>query len=541
MISDLEPFPAHALAPLQRSMGEAVASVLTIGPEIPYCCTLSATSAACGRSLMVSSGPNRKIGANTYFLIGGVSGLGKSSLFRPCFEPLHSFQTTRFNQFIKIDQPRLRLEKLKLKKELEIYKKSVGKKNNVTGQDNKMMAILARLDELEIELRPPQVVCEDTTTEALALVLKANREQVFSLSPDADKVFRNIEGRYVSGKTLDESLYVKAFSRDPHCVNRISRESIYLESPCMSICWMTQPDRLNRLFANSEFRDGGLLPRFLVVNRSSNIAEIPKVIPRIDSKLQYAYHDMIMGLLVNFWDSQCECLIPESAETYEAMRQYHNSLVPQMNGVDADIASFLKRLAEQAWRIAVCIHAALFRADCVNRPISLKTAQGAIEIARWHAQEQLRVLEPVRELTVYESFQKLIQFLQIQPQWEAATREVQRRFHWSREQLDKVVGAFSRCFSIDNRPPPRRGGHPVQIDPASENAMKKPSVTRVSHLGLPRENSRVSQVSPRVTSPKKPAWILYQSRFADRVSQKKGGLYIYKLKNGAIMTPSVTT
>jgi hypothetical protein len=209
MIGDFEPFPAHALAPVQRDLGKAVARVLSIEPEIPYCCTLSATSAACGRSLMTPSGPNRKIGANTYFLIGAVSGLGKSSLFRPCFEPLHSFQQSRINRFIQIDRPRLRLEEAKLKKEFEIYKKSIGKKNFIAGQDDKMKQILARLAELEIELRPPQVVCEDTTSEALVLVLQSNREQIFSLSADADKVFRNIEGRYVSGKTLDESLYVK--------------------------------------------------------------------------------------------------------------------------------------------------------------------------------------------------------------------------------------------------------------------------------------------------------------------------------------------
>src|SRR6516165_8566804 len=89
-------------------------------------------------------------------------------------------------------------------------------------------------------------------SEALAVALAANREQLFSLSADADKVFRNVEGRYIPGKELDESLYVKGFSRDPLLQNRISRSAIYLESPCLTICWMTQPSRLKRLFANQE-------------------------------------------------------------------------------------------------------------------------------------------------------------------------------------------------------------------------------------------------------------------------------------------------
>jgi hypothetical protein len=460
MNTELPPFPAHALAPLQRQMGEAVAEVLSIQPDIPYCCALSATSAACGRSLMTPSGPSRKIGANIYYLIAAPSGLGKSSVFRPCFEPLYSFQADRVSKFVELDKPQLLLEQTKLKKDLEIYKHSLGKKSFIAGQEDRMKDIIARLAEIELELRAPQVICEDITTEALGVVLQANLEQIFSLSADADKVFRNVEGRYAAGKELDESLYVKSYSRDPSWVNRISRDSIYLKSPCMTVCWLTQPSRMARLFGIPEFRDGGLLPRFLPMMRAPDVSEIPSDIPKINGKLQFAYHEMLTKLLYTFWDSETECMVPESPEVYQLLRVFYNSLVPRMNGRDYDIGSFLKRWTEQAWRIALCIHAAIHQADAVKHPISLSTAQGALEIANWHAHEQLRILEPVRESCVYEAFQKLAGFLQTQPQWESSARDIKRKFTWTAAELEKVLETFQQFFSRQIKPPPKRGRPP---------------------------------------------------------------------------------
>ena len=44
MNSEFRSFPAHALAPIQRQMAEAVAETVSIPPELPYCCVLAATS-----------------------------------------------------------------------------------------------------------------------------------------------------------------------------------------------------------------------------------------------------------------------------------------------------------------------------------------------------------------------------------------------------------------------------------------------------------------------------------------------------------------
>jgi hypothetical protein len=457
------PFPSDALTSIQRNLAKAIAEALLISPEIICGCILAATSAACGRALLTPSGPDRKLGANIYHLMSAPSGFGKSSLFQPCFGPLFRFQADRHDRFMELERPVLELEKTKLQKELQDYRSKIGSKKFVEGQEEQMTQNIARLEQIEVENKAPQVLCEDTTTEALSVVLKSNHEQIFSLSADADKVFRNIEGRYVPGQQIDDSLYVKSYNRDPYVCNRISRPNILLRSPCMNICWLTQPARLARLFGNPEFRDGGLLPRFLIIDRSPDISTIPEQVPPIDSEIREAYDSMLYRLLAHFWDSKVELVIPESPEVYHVFRHYYNRLVPRMNGQDRDIAHFLKRWQEQAWRIALSLHAALHQAEASQRPISITTAENAIRIVDWYAAEQLRVLAPVRENFLFDWFRKLVGFLQSQPEQQAPLRQIMRRFHWTREQLEKLLENFATSLQREFGLAPTRGGHRIEI------------------------------------------------------------------------------
>ena len=329
-------------------------------------------------------------------------------------------------------------------------------------QEEQLTRATARLEEIKFLLQPPQMICEDATSEALVQVLQQNREQVFSLSADADKVFLNIEGRCLK-KGYDDNLYVKGFSRDPHIVNRISREPIFLQHPCITILWLTQPSRLARLFENEEFRTGGLLPRFLISGRVSEVREIPLDTPSIPLPVNSAYIQIITELLTNFRESDGDQLIPYSPETYECLRSYYNSLVPRMNGHDFDIASFVKRWPELAWRMAVVLHAVSLGKGATERPIPVKTAEAATHLIEWFASEQLRELSPVRDIGIFRFFQKLESFLQTCPDQAATRREIQRKFSWGKEQLESVLQKYNHCLDQQIKPPLQRGGSPTKV------------------------------------------------------------------------------
>jgi hypothetical protein len=87
---------------------------------------------------------------------------------------------------------------------------------------------------LKTKLRTPALSCEDVTGEKLAVLVAHNGEQMASLSADALAVVNILLGRYNKLDRTDEGIYLKAFSGDRCKVDRQSRESILVESPCLS-------------------------------------------------------------------------------------------------------------------------------------------------------------------------------------------------------------------------------------------------------------------------------------------------------------------
>src|SRR5204863_3590660 len=117
-------------------------------------------------------------------------------------------------------------------------------RDEIRGQ---LKAKLAARDQIETRLRTPILSCEDITGERLAVLLAHNREQLASLSADALAVVNILLGRYNKLDRTDDGIYLKAFSGDRCKVDRQTRESVLLESPCLSALWLTQPDKLDSL------------------------------------------------------------------------------------------------------------------------------------------------------------------------------------------------------------------------------------------------------------------------------------------------------
>jgi hypothetical protein len=74
------------------------------------------------------------------------------------------------------------------------------------------------------------------------------------------------------------------------------------------------------------------------------------------------------------------------------MKEHHNQIVEQRLADLRDVTTFAARWNEQAWRIAVCLHAGLHGEDAGGRMLAADTAASAIVLADWFAAEQLRIL-----------------------------------------------------------------------------------------------------------------------------------------------------
>ena len=112
----------------------------------------------------------------------------------------------------------------------------------------------------------PRWLIDDATPEVLAKRLAEHGGLgVISAEPT---LFGILLGRY-SGGVPNVELYLKATSGDPVSVDRIGRETLYVDHPCLSIGVCIQPGRLAKLGREDRngtgtvLRDSGMLARFL--------------------------------------------------------------------------------------------------------------------------------------------------------------------------------------------------------------------------------------------------------------------------------------
>jgi hypothetical protein len=254
------PFPINELPEPCRGMASAITSSLRVPLELTGPTMLGVVSSAIGKGLLLKSGDDLSVYGNLYLLGIGISGEGKSLTDRLATAPIRAIETQNRARWCEIDEPQLQAELRILEKEIsKLEGQIVGRKNVVVDRaaikKELTKKLLARAL-VKDRLYGPRMITEDTTQEALGLLLAHNGETLFSLSSDAGKAIHNLLGRYTKAEMSDDSLYVKAYSGDPHIVDRATRPSIALDNPVLSMFWWTQPSRASMLFSNADLREG---------------------------------------------------------------------------------------------------------------------------------------------------------------------------------------------------------------------------------------------------------------------------------------------
>jgi hypothetical protein len=217
-------------------------------------------------------------------------------------------------------------------------------------------------------------------------------ECLASLSADAGAIVNNILGRYNKAERTDDILYVKAYSGDICRVDRQTREPVILQKPCLAVLWLTQPDKIETLLAERSLTDGGLMPRFLVSHTGAEPQPITGDRPGIPPQVAQAWEQLLRDLLQTFRFASQPLTIEPTPEAKQALDTYWNKFVERWRGELRDVGSYAARWCEQAWRIAVVIHAGKYAKSAGEPNLALETAQAAITLAEWFAARQLEVL-----------------------------------------------------------------------------------------------------------------------------------------------------
>ena len=461
-------FPLNALPPQVQDIVDSVADRLQVPHELPACCALATISAAIGSGLRVRTIGDRTLRGNIYIVVSVPSGSGKTETFNDVLKPVFERQRWLDDQ-AKRRWSVVEVDRIVLADEIKMLKTAIRREhesgNDTTELKKKLAALLVK--QRVLIANPNRILCDDATGAALERLL--SHSPMFSASDEAGTaILGNLMGRF--GKGSDEAVYVRAFSGGYHGgVDRVGRESVRLDDPCLTVLWLVQPHKLDELYAHQRFREDGLLARVLVCRIESRPRQVtpPKFAASYFDAVREEWGELWMELHQTYHRrSQPHILVP-TKEATALMRDYQDETADRRQRDLADVDGLAARWAEQAWRLAVVLQAARHGSQAhLEKVRADDTIKPAIEITRWFAEQQLALLAVSRASAVEIRERKVLELLQSQlakpePKDWITTRElVMNRIaatSLEAKQLLRNMEAVGKLTSETRRP--SHGGH----------------------------------------------------------------------------------
>lgn len=191
-----------------------------------------------------------------------------------------SFVFSRLSKIISSIESELQKSKIDEVKKNEANIKSIDAKisalrRKLSKDENSCDAnLMQEIEQLELskpkKIHLPRLRVGDITTEKLGEIMKENQE-VIALLSDEGGFLQNIGGRY-SNNIPNFDLFLQSYTRSTVRVDRKNlNEPIQLEAPCLTIGATIQPIVLEQLSSRPEFKNIGLLSRFLFCVPKSNL------------------------------------------------------------------------------------------------------------------------------------------------------------------------------------------------------------------------------------------------------------------------------
>lgn len=232
----------------------------------------------------------------------------------------------------------------------------------------------------------PQVWAQDVTPEKLGAMMAENNERMAILS-DEPGIFGILAGRY-SGGDPNLDLFLQGHAGAAVKVDRGSRPSIFLQSPCLTLGLSPQPEVIRGLTNDKTFRGRGLLGRFLYALPQSNLGYRTLTAPALSENTQGHYERTLTTLLnhesaIDDKGEQIAHILKLSHESQDALHQYALTIEHSMRagGRFEHITDWAGKLAGALARIAALLHCTRYANDRPqDHEISTQDMQAALRM-----------------------------------------------------------------------------------------------------------------------------------------------------------------
>ncbi len=442
---EIPDFPVDCLPPVLRDMALAIADVcqVPIGMAAPM--LLAVASASIGNGVQLRFARGNVTHANLFILISKVSGSGGSVTFKHALAPFVGYQKMIRKEFEENEKPRLDAEHADLSQQSEAAKRelkdSFGPARSAIV--DRLTACNQKIAEVEKRQAGKVIFVTDITPEKLAEIMSLNGEVMAHFNPDAGDALGIILGtRYGSGKSTNDSLWLKGYTGEPSAIYRKNSPSLHLNEPCLSVLFVATPETVSELYQNKQLCTGGLLPRFLSCNPGAQ--RIPLALSdfgesrKLPTEATQPYEALIFSALAAY-------RMPSDAELGKPEEPVEPTLINCTEGaskacVEDDKTAcensaetsdpFAARHMENAARLAIVLHTAKHAEIRPNpakpghynsmlhghaRDLDEETMRNALQIRDWFSLHQKSLREPERVAAEDSVWEKAQEFMRDHP------------------------------------------------------------------------------------------------------------------------------
>lgn len=452
-----------------REMAREIAEVALVPEPLAAVNVLGFLSASLGGGLLIDSGGGRITPGNLFILGIAESGTGKGRAFSIASKPFREIEAEEVSHWEAEVLPGIKRDLRLIEKDFKKLEKAIDDKKNIQSRDE-IGRELQELERRKAELEK-QLVSEagfsvaDITKEKLAITLEQQPGQALaSLSPEGRGVVDVLMGKYGKGRESDEDLYCSAYCRESVKVSRVSRPPVNLSNPCLAVLWLIQPDKARRLTESEAITESGFLPRFLICDSKAEAMDEPEEPRAMNETTVQGWAGLIRDLLEEFRAKG------ENPVTIQAEREARRHIIAFQNDSSArqrkggdlhDITPFVARWAENAWRLALVLHAAKHGRNAGSYDLEADTARRAVEIVKWFNLEQLAILAPERSNRNRKRLLRLVSILS-DHQGQRTLRDLTKSHGFTKEEIQKLAEQYPAQFKVD-KIKPDHGGRPSEV------------------------------------------------------------------------------
>ena len=464
-----KPFPLSHLPEPLRSMVEHAARQTSAPLSLCAAAGLGAASAAVGSGLMVQSSAAGLTGANLFILAFAESGTGKGRAFDAMLSGYFAEARRRAEEWITEQRPFIVADLEAAKADLERGKKE--RRDAKTDVDQAtsveiLRSAARRVHDAEADLaREPVLNIGNATAEAICEALgNAPGEAAAIFSADARDIVDNLLGRYSKdGRGSDEAIFLQSYSGDAVNIKRKGKPLLALRAPRLTLCLAVQPDIWQRLVADSRMMESGFLARALAFDSNAGAARPSDHI--IPEEVLREWHDTLAELLTFRDNPDPVHIVQPDGEARGLFNFAANSSADarEAGGVLSDVKPFAARFAENAWRLALTLHAIQYGRDAPAVELDRTTARAALSLAHWFFTETLALLAPLRTDRMVTRLEKLMVVF-ARKQTEILTlRELRNSHGFDPSQLRQLASRFPERLSVGWPASTPAGGRPSEV------------------------------------------------------------------------------